>query len=131
MRGIRLAGDAASRQADALGALLAGGTLEIHGGTQPKEPEKEHTARVLAIFELLDPAFARAAGGIMQLRKPKPTAVRHNGRATWFRFRTKGGDAVFDGDIGVRDASLILPALDLPVGAELEIASYAYAVPLD
>lgn len=126
----RLSISAANAQAEAVASLLAGGTLEIRTGPMPQSTEFESADTPLAVFRLKDPAFLPAAGGIALINRPDDVLVDRNGRASWYRFRSKDGLPVIDGSIAVSGGAMDMRVIDLPRNATLDMKGYKLVIRL-
>lgn len=54
-----------NEQAELLGSLWDGGTLEIYSGTQPGDPNSAATGTLLVTITIPNPAFGAASGGVV------------------------------------------------------------------
>jgi hypothetical protein len=90
---------AVDTKADALLTLLRGGEIWIMAGVRPSSvaiPVDNQSK--LAVVELAAPAFGPSRGG-QALMNPVPSVPGlADGTATWCRFVTPLGQALFDGD---------------------------------
>lgn len=90
---------AVDTKADALLALLRGGSILIFAGTRPDSCDTPFLEQpLLARVELAAPAFGPSRGGQAEML-PVPSAPGlADGTPTWFRFVSPRGQAMFDGD---------------------------------
>jgi hypothetical protein len=107
---LHLSTAAANAAADAVTALLDGGTLKIYAGTQPATANTAiSTQTLLATCTFANPAFGAASGGIATANSiTADSDCAASGTATWFRALTSGGAAVLDGSCGASDADCLL-----------------------
>jgi len=122
---IKLATVTATASADAVAALLAGGSIAIRSGVRPATPGTAASGTLLASFTLNSPAFAGAVAGVAALSlSPALTATgMAAGTATWFRMLNSAAAAIMDGDVGT---DLTLSSTSIAVGTVLSITSGGY-----
>lgn len=90
---------AVDTKGDALLTLLNGGRLLVLSGKRPAGPDVPvSTQTLLVAIRLASPAFGPCQGGEARLNAVQPYPGLAEGRATWFRFETRQGQALFDGD---------------------------------
>lgn len=123
-----LARGAASVAADALLALLTGGSLRIYGGIQPADPDVAIGSQVLlAELRFGTPAFLPAVDGYAIQASAVTGPGVANGTATWCRaFRADGTTAIWDGSVGLMDANVTLSTVSVMVGAVLTVTGLSY-----
>jgi hypothetical protein len=121
----RLSNGAASVAANAVTALLNGGTLAIFDGPRPATADVTPTdQRLLAKLTFGEPAYIPAVHGVATANEIAPDIFAEaTGTATWFRAFTRGGAAVFDGSIG---ADLNLDNVEITEGALVFINGLTY-----
>lgn len=112
----RRADIAVNAAADAIGDLLAGGSLEFLTGTRPSQPDDASAETVLASVPL--PGFDPAVGGLIEYDFAG-VAVQANGDVGWWRAKTSGGSPVLDG--------LVYLAGDTPIVGGLSLSTLSLA----
>lgn len=86
-------------KADALLSLLANGRILVCGGKRPASAEILITDQpILAEIRLSIPAFGPSRGGRALMNAVPSVPGLQDGTATWCRFVTARGEALFDGD---------------------------------
>jgi hypothetical protein len=73
-------------QADFLGGIFDGGTLEIYTGTQPGSPNSAPSGSLLATITIPNPAFGAAVAGVVEEAGSWTTTATDSGTAGWARF---------------------------------------------
>src|SRR5204862_479775 len=99
---IRLSASAASTAADALCALLNGGSVRIYTAPRPATADTAITTQTLLASPIFgSPAFSAAVAGLATAHAvTHDTDAAASGTASWARFVTSGGATVFDGSVG-------------------------------
>lgn len=117
--------------ADAVTALVSGGTLEVYSGSKPASPATAATGTLLATFTLATPAFAAAVTGTADLDADPDlsTTGAAAGDAGWFRIKTSSGTATIDGTAGTSGTDLVLNSTAITVGATVTIISGSITMP--
>jgi hypothetical protein len=94
---------AVDTKADAMLALLGGGHILIFSGSRPESADIPFiitpTTVLLTRVPLADPAFGASRGGYAQMQPVASAPGLADGLPAWFRFVTRQGVALFDGDI--------------------------------
>jgi len=130
---------AATAGADAVCALLDGGSILIYSGTRPASPDVAITTQVLlATLEFADPAFAAAVAGVATANAiTDDSDADASGEATWFRTVTSADTSVWDGFVGVRDLPTVgdrydceLSSADIIQHGTVSITSCVFTFPL-
>jgi hypothetical protein len=122
-----LADQAANAAADAVCALLDGGSLRIYDGTQPATANTAVGSQVkLAELAFDTPAFDPAVAGVATANAITSANALATGTATWFRAVTSGGATVFDGSVGTSGANLNLNIVAIVSGSSVGIAGFTY-----
>lgn len=120
---------AVSAAADAVTALLDGGTLRIYDGTQPATANTAvSTQTLLAELTFGSPAFGSASNGVSTANAiTADSSANAAGTATWFRaLKADGTTPVFDGSVGTSDANLVLSSVSLSTGIAVSVTSLTY-----
>lgn len=117
---------------DAMASQLNGGTMEIRTGAQPATPATAASGTLLATLTFGNPAFGAAAQSgnnavITANAITDDSAADATGTAGWFRCKTSGGVAVFDGAIGT-DATL--NNADIQINGRVRCTSLTYTEPM-
>jgi hypothetical protein len=118
---------ALNAEADAVCALLDGGTLELLSGTPPASPTTAIRAQTrLARLRFQTPAFQPAQHGSAVAYPLVPDIAAAAGEPTWFRAVRPDGTPVFDGTIGAGKADLALSSARLVAGSTVRLADLTY-----
>ena len=105
--------------------VLNGGSLRVYDGTQPADPDTAITSQVLlATLPLNATAFAAASAGSKTANSITSATAVATGTATWYRFVTSGGTAVFDGSVGTATSNLIFGSVAFSAGATVSVTSF-------
>lgn len=124
---ITLSTAAANAQLDALAELLDGGFIRVYTGPRPPSPDVPVKSQVLlAELRFSRPAFAAAEDGVLKARsiKADPSAA-NTGEVVWYRgFFKDGKTAVIDGDVGTKDADMIVNFTDIQKTATFAVNEY-------
>jgi hypothetical protein len=128
---LTLSAAAVSAMADALGALLDGGTVNIYSGTQPATADTAVTTQtLLATPTFANPAFAAASAGVLTAHAMTDESdAPASGEAVWFRALTSGAAAVLDGSVGTSDADCVLSTVTVIQHGVLSITSCTLSIP--
>ena len=123
---------AASAAANAVTALVNGGTLRIYSGTKPAGPDTALSGNtLLAQLTFNATAFGAASNGVATANAITADASADaTGTATFFRaFQSNGTTAVFDGEVGTSGSDLNLNSTSIQAGAEVSVTSFTYTQP--
>lgn len=117
---------------DAMLTQLDGGTIEVRTGTQPATPATAASGTLLATLTFGTPAFAAAAtsGNNAQATAnaiTDDTSADAQGTAGWFRCKTSGGIAVFDGAVGTDGT---FNNADIQIGGRVRCTGLTYTEPM-
>jgi hypothetical protein len=123
-----LSNAAASLAADAVLATLDSGFCDIYDGTQPAGPDTAVTTQVkLARLALYTTAFAAAVNGVAAAHTIATDASANaTGTATWCRFVTAAGVAVFDGSVGTSGCNLNLDNVAIVATGPVAVTACTY-----
>lgn len=116
---ITLETNARNAAANAVGALLNGGTLEFQtsGGVE------------VATLTFDATAFGAAASGVITANAITEDADVTGGTITQFVAKTSAAAAVFGGTVGTSGADINLTSTTLAAGETLSITSFTYTQP--
>lgn len=100
-RKTRLSVRAVNVQARALGELCNGGFIDLMTGEQPDEADDEQVEELrLVRCQLANNAFGPPRDGVLTANPISKAIAMRTGKPTWFRLRTRDGEAVLDGSAG-------------------------------
>jgi hypothetical protein len=118
-------------QADALGAVFDGGTLEIYTGTQPADPNSAPTGSLLATINIPNPAFGAAAAGVIAMAGSWSAVATDTGTAGWARFISASTNETFDVVVteDPDDNDLLINEADITIGNTVEVIALTITVP--
>ena len=127
----RLAIAAINAQAAATGALCNSGYLRLYTAPRPTLADDAATGTLLAELRFAATAFGSPIDGVITANPiTAEDAALADGTVAWFRaLSSDGTTAVFDGNVGLMDADLILPTVTVSVGLRIEIDSLIYTQP--
>ena len=123
---------AANAAANAVCALLNGGTINIYDGSQPTTADTAVGAQnLLATLTFGGTAFQGASAGVATANAITSGTGLYNpsGTASWFRCLTSGGAKTFDGSVGLSSADMTLNALLIAYGAAVACTGMTYTQP--
>src|SRR5712671_4380363 len=124
----------ANASADAVAALLNGGTVRIYTAPQPASADVAVTSQTLLASPTLgNPAFTAAVAGVSTAAAitADPSASA-SGQANWARFVTSGGATVYDGLVGTSAApqfAVRLASLTITATHSVSVTSATYRSP--
>lgn len=118
-------------------ALLDGGSVEVYSGEQPESPQMTANGLLLGVCALNDPAFSHAIAigndaRIVAHAIAEDRNARANGKATWFRVKTRLGLAAFDGTISSQagTADAIISNDQIEKGGRVQVLLLSYTLPM-
>ncbi len=119
---------AANAAADAVTALVNGGSLDIYDGNQPANADAAITSQtLLAHLTFGNPAFGAAVNGVATANAiTQDSSADATGTASWFRVKTSGAVGVWDGTVGTSGADLNLNSVAISAGAIVQVSSFTY-----
>lgn len=114
--------------ADAVCALLNGGSLRIYSGTPPANAGTALSGNtLLAQLTLGSPAFAAASGGVATANAiTADSSADATGTATFARLLTSGGAARVQLTVGTSGAELNLSSTSIVTGGNVSVSSLTY-----
>jgi hypothetical protein len=116
----------------ALDAGAGAATIKLYTGTMPATPETGITSQVLlGTCTCTDPVGTESGGTLTFSAITQDSSADNSGTATWARFATSAGTAIFDGDVGVTGSGAFLEMVTTTVaaGAPLAITSGTLRLP--
>lgn len=118
-------------QADALGAVFDGGTLEIYTGTQPADPNSAATGTLLCTITIPNPAFGAAASGVISKSGTWQDTAVATGTAGWARFISAATTETFDVVVTENPTAndLLINSADITLGNTVTVISLTITVP--
>lgn len=105
-----------NEQAELLGSLFDGGTLEIYSGTQPGDPNSAATGTLLVTITIPNPAFGAPSGGVVTKAGVWSDTAVATAAAGYARFISSDTLKTFD-----------IPVSNIPGGGNLLINDMAIA----
>lgn len=127
-----ISAQAVNALADAFGAQLNAGTVELYGGTQPATADTATTGQPLILtLSLQNPAFGAAAGGVINLVTPNPVVSAVTETCTWARWKDSGGFVIMDTSVGTTGTDLTLTDNNIASGNTVTISTFSYTQPAD
>jgi hypothetical protein len=111
-------------KADAVGALMSGGTVEIYTGSQPASANDAASGTLLATVTL--GTSPSASAGVVTMPDPASVNAVATGTAGWFRVLSSGAATVWDGAIGVEGT---LSSTSLVSGNPVDLSAVTYTQP--
>lgn len=120
----RLPSGTRNAQADAVGTLMSGGSVEIRTGSQPASASDAATGTLLATVTLgTAPA---ASSGTVSMPDPASVNAVATGTAGWFRVKSSSSATVWDGAIGAEGT---LSSTSVVSGNPVDLSAVTYTVP--
>lgn len=122
---------AANTEADAFAKLLDGGFIDIYGGEQPDTADAPVSGQRRAVsLALGSPAFGAAAAGVIIAREISPGTAEYDvNPVTWARvYRSDHKTAVMDVSVGTKDATILLPTVNLPRGITVNCGFFSHTI---
>lgn len=127
----QLANASVSAEADALGALMNSGFMDIFDGTQPATADTATSGQnLLATIGFNATAFPAANNGVLTANPMTAcTAANFSNVATWARiFRTNHTTVVMDVTVGTANTNVILNSANIQANAQVSISSFVHTV---
>lgn len=116
----------------ALDAGVGAATLKLYTGTMPATPETGISGQVLlGTCTLSDPVGTESGGTLTLGTVTSDSSADATGTATWARFATSAGTAIFDANVGtVGSGSFIeMVTTSLAAGAPIAITAGTITLP--
>lgn len=111
--------------------VLNSGDILILDGTQATDADTAIGAQVtLAILTFGSTAWAAASGASKSANAiTQDSSANATGTASWYRMRTSGATAVWDGEAGTSGANLNFNSVAIQSGAAVQISSFTATMP--
>lgn len=120
-----------NEQAELLGSLWDGGTLEIYSGTQPGDPNSAATGTLLVTITIPNPAFGAASGGVVTKAGSWSATAVATATAGYARFISS--DTLKTMDIPVSNipgsGMLLINLIDITTGNTVTVISLTITEP--
>jgi len=128
---VTLSAAAVNAMADALGALLDGGSVKVYTSPRPATADTAITTQtLLATATFANPAFSAAVAGVLTADPMTDDLdCPASGTASFFRAVTSGAAAVLDGSVGTSDADCVLSTTTVIEHGVVSITSCVLSVP--
>lgn len=122
---------AANAAANAVTALVNGGSLRIYSGTKPATPDTALSGNtLLAQLTFSATAFGSASNGVATANAiTDDSSADATGTASFFRAHNSSGTAVFQGTCGTSNADLVLSSTSISSGGTVSVSSLTYTQP--
>lgn len=107
-------------------AVDAGGgaaRIIIYNGTPTAVPGAPTTAQTLATLNMAYPSFNDPVNRSITAFAIPSVVASGTGTAGWFRILTATGSFVADGTIGLINADMVMPTVDLVAGITVSVSS--------
>lgn len=118
-----------NQQADDLGTIFDGGTLEIRSGTRPADPDSAATGTLLVSITIPTPAFNAASGGSISKTGTWTGTAVADGTATWARFKDSGATMNMDADVAESSADLVISDSSVVTDQDVDVVSLTITIP--
>jgi len=119
---------AANAAANAIGALLNGGTINFYTTPQAANANTPVGAQtLLATLTFASPAFGGAVGGTISANAIGSANAAQTGTAAWFRcIESDGITVVMDGSVGTAGCDVNLSSTSIVAGTNVALTSFSY-----
>jgi hypothetical protein len=119
-----------NQEANDLGTVFDGGTLEIRTGTRPADPDSAATGTLLVTISIDNPAFGAASGGAISKAGDWSGTAVAAGVATWGRMKSAGGTETMDMDVGETIGNdAIISDENIAVDQEVTVSACTITIP--
>lgn len=128
---LRKNNDTVNEQADFLGGLFDGGTLEIYSGSQPADPNDAPAGSLLVTIDLPSPAFNAAVGGVISKAGTWQDVATGAGTAGWARMISADTNKTLDLSVSTAGGggNAIISASAISIGNTVTVTSCSFTVP--
>jgi hypothetical protein len=126
---LRKNNDTVNEQADFLGSLFDGGTLEIYSGGQPADPNSGPSGSLLVTIDLPTPAFIAAVGGVIAKSGTWQEVASGTGTAGWARMISVDTLKTLDFTVGESGTDAIINDDAVISGNTITVTSCTITVP--
>jgi len=116
----------------ALDAGSGAATIKLYTGTMPATPETGITSQVLlGTCTCTDPVGTESGGTLTLSAITSDPVADNSGTATWARYATSAGVAIFDADVGVIGSGAFLEMVvnNIAAGAPIAITAGTIRLP--
>jgi hypothetical protein len=128
---LRKNNDTVNEQAEFLGGLFDGGSMEIYSGSQPADPNDSPSGTLLVQIDIPSPAFGAAVGGTIAKAGTWQEVAVGTGTAGWARLIS--ADTNKSLDISVSEAggggNAIISEENVIPGNTITVASFSLTSP--
>lgn len=123
--------DTINEQAEFLGSLFNGGTLEIYTGSQPADPNSAPSGSLLATITIPSPAFGAASGGVVENEPGWSDTATGTGAAGYARFISSDTLKTMDIPVSMVPGSgnLVINDEDIVLGNTVSVVSLTLTTP--
>lgn len=121
----------ANVEANAFASLMDGGFIDIYSGNQPKSADETLSGKEPGVsLKFGVPAFMPARVGTITANPiSSGTVTTTLNPATWARiYRSDHKTVVMDVSLGLKDATIVLPSVNLPEGITVTCSSFTHTV---
>lgn len=127
---VNLSDNSANTEANALAALMNGGTIQFYSGTQPVNANTALSGNtLLATCTFGNPAYGSAANGILTANAITQGTAVATGTATFARlFKSDGTTVVLDCTVGTSGAGINLNTTSIVSGGLVQVTALTYTV---
>ncbi|KKN45877.1 hypothetical protein LCGC14_0678720 [marine sediment metagenome] len=108
------------------------GTIKIYDGAQPADADDSLPSGTTLLAQLTfnDPSAPGAAAGVLTFSAiTEDSSADDTGTATWARIEDSDGNTIFDCDVGIAAATIILNSVAIVIGGPVDITSFTVTVP--
>ena len=120
----------AAAEANAFGALLNSGFIDIYDGAQPSTADTAIAAQVKGVRLTFNAtAFATSTNGALTANAITSGVASATITATWFRcLKSDGVTVVMDGTVGTSASNLILPTVAISSGVTVGCSAFTHTI---